>query len=336
MTYLGAREQTEKQMLKVLNLKKLRKQKAHEAYAALTNSLTNNAGNVTLNVANAVYVKPNLPIEDAFRTGLQEIYKAEFDHFDFEAEGGPESPINTWVSGRTAGKIDNLLDQGTITPLTAMVIINAIYFKGGWLNKFDESATTEQPFHQSGVAPVTVPLMTRTDNYNYTQSAALQSHVVELPYQDGRFSMFVILPTTRNNLAQVEQVLTVEALTSALVSVTSTRVRLFLPRFKSESKFSLKDTMKAMGMTNPFDPESAKFSGICTVFDLYISDVIHQATVEVTEEGTVAAAATGVIIGLRSFPRPAIEVRADHPFLYLIRDNHTKTILFMGKYSAMA
>lgn len=338
MTYLGARAKTAKQMLRVLQLNRLRKQKAHMAYHALTTSLTANlAGNVTLNVANAVYVKPGFAVEEAFRTGLRTMYQAEFDRFDFTAEGGPEAPINSWVTNRTAGKIQDFLSAGTVTPLTAMIIVNAIYFKGGWKEEFDAEATTEQTFYQDGGSTVPVQMMTRTGTYNYTNSDALQSHVLELRYQGDRFSMFIVLPTTRNGLGQVESALTYQALTTALQAAREVRVRLFLPRFESETKVSLKQTLIAMGMRDPFNPNKAKFQGISSdpQQELHISDVIHQAVVEVTEEGTEAAAATGVILGLRSFPGPrTVEVRADHPFLYLIRDNLSGTILFMGKYSA--
>lgn len=333
MTYMGARERTAKQMLKVLGLKRLRKDKAHLAYAALVNSLTD-AGNVTLNVANAVYVKPNLPIEEAFRSRLLSMYKAAFDHFDFGASGGPEAPINAWVANKTQNKIQDLLAPGTIDDLTALIIINAIYFKGRWMHPFDARLTSEQDFYRDDRSTTRVQMMRRTGDYNYTQAQGLSAHIVELPYQDGRFSMFVILPVTGSTMSDVEGRLTMATLNDHLQNLRSTNIELHLPKFKSESRFSLKNTLKRMGMRLPFN-DRAKFGGICSTQDLKITDVIHQAVVEVSEEGTEAAAATAVIIGLRaSFPRARPVVKADHPFLYAIRDNLTGTWLFVGKYSA--
>ncbi|KAK7089907.1 leukocyte elastase inhibitor A-like isoform X2 [Littorina saxatilis] len=333
MTYMGARDRTARQMVRTLGLRRLKKQKAHVAYAALTTSLAQ-PGNVTLNTANAVYSKPQLPIEEAFRTNLVNLYKAKFDVFDYEAENGPEVPINRWVASMTQDKVTDLLERGTITPLTAMVIVNAIYFKGNWKEKFEPDETSEQTFYQERGSTVPVQMMKRTANFNYSHSQALQAHVVELPYQDGRFSMYVILPETRGALNQVEAGLNLETLNHLLLTLRSNRVELHLPRFKSESKFSLKEALQNMGMSDPFSQTRASFSGICTSHDLFISDVIHQAVVEVSEEGTEAAAATGVVIGLRSFAPNPIEVKADHPFIYGIRDKLSKVWLFMGRYNA--
>ncbi|KAL8586265.1 hypothetical protein ACOMHN_003780 [Nucella lapillus] len=332
MTYMGARERTAKQMRKVLGLKGLKNDTVHVAYAALIERL-NNSGNVTLNVANAVYVKPNLPIEEAFRFRLQSLYRAAFDHFDMAAEGGPEAPINAWVANQTHDKIRDLLGAGTIDDLTALIIVNAIYFKGAWKDKFDAELTSEQDFHRDDGSTPRVKMMRRTGRYNYSLAQDLSAHIVELPYQDGQFSMFVILPEARNRMDEVEQRLTVASLNNHLQNLRSTKIELHLPKFKSESKFSLKNTLKRMGMRLPFS-NRAKFDGICSTQDLKITDVIHQAMVEVSEEGTEAAASTAVIIGLRSFPRPTPVIRADHPFLYAIRDNLTNTWLFVGKYSA--
>lgn len=331
MTYMGARARTAQQMLRVLGLRRLRN-RAHLAYAALVDSLTN-AGNVTLNVANAVYVKPNLPVEDAFRTGLQTMYKAEFDHFDMQAEGGAEAPINRWVAEKTVNKIPNLLSAGTINDLTAMIIINAIYFKGAWRDPFDSRFTSDDTFYRDDGSTTTVPLMTRTASYNYTAANDLSAHIVELPYQGNRFSMYIIVPMTRNMLSDIEERLTLASLNTHVDSMQARHVQLYLPKFTTTSSLALKEPLKRMGMRVPFS-RSASFNGICSTHDLKITEVIHQAVIEVTEEGTEAAGASAVIIGLRSFPMQTTLVRADHPFMYGIRDNLSNTWLFMGKYSA--
>ncbi|XP_076454359.1 leukocyte elastase inhibitor-like [Babylonia areolata] len=334
MTYMGARGSTARQMLRVLDLRRLRNNKAHMAYAALVNSLTN-SGNVTLNVANAVYVKPNLPIEDSFRSGLQDMYRAAFGLFQLQAVGGPEAPINAWVANRTNNMVRDLLPPGTIDSLTAIVIVNAIHFKGDWKNKFEVSLTSEQPFHRDDGTTTPVQMMSRTALFKYTQADDLSAHIVEIPYRDERFSMVVVLPVARNGLSGVEGRLTEASLDNHLQNMQTVRLWLQLPRFRSETRFSAKALLKRMGMRVPFS-NRAQFQGICSTQDLKITDVIHKAVVEVSEEGTEAAAATAVVISLRAIPISVARVRADHPFIYAVRDNLTQTWLFMGKFSAAA
>ncbi|PVD18799.1 hypothetical protein C0Q70_21352 [Pomacea canaliculata] len=299
MTYLGAQKATAKEMIKVLGLSKLQKKKAHLAYSALlkTSQLSTS---VELNLANAVFVKPNLPVEKTFRQGLVQMYRAKFGHFNLSAVGGPETPINTWVGNVTKGKIPDFLAPDTIDNKTAMMIVNALYFKGSWLNTFNLADTAKKPFYLDDGTTVTVPMMKKEDNFKCKRSKNLKADIVELPYKDQRYSIFIVLPVSPGTLSQVEQSLKMEEFTSELSSMVNAKLELFLP---SSEK------------------------------DLYISDVIHEAVVEVNEEGTEASAATAVKISSRSFP---IRFRADHPFLYIIRDNTYKMVLFMGRYTGVA
>ncbi|XP_025079482.1 leukocyte elastase inhibitor-like [Pomacea canaliculata] len=335
MTYLGAQKATAREMIKVLGLSKLRKNKAHSAYAALlqTSQLSTS---VELNLANAVFVKPNLPVEETFRQGLVQMYRAKFGHFDFSAVGGPETPINTWVGNVTKGKIPDFLAPGTIDNTTAMIIVNALYFKGSWLKTFRLADTAEEPFYLDDGTTVTVPMMKQEDNFKYKRSQNLKADIVELPYKDQRYSIFIVLPVSRGTLSQVEQSLKMEELTSELESMGNDKVKLFLPRFKSKSRFSLKEPMKRLGMRSSFNTKRANFRGISSGNQLFISDVIHEAVVEVNEEGTEASAATAVKISFKSRPFRTVNFRADHPFLYIIRDNTYKMVLFMGRYTGVA
>jgi serpin B len=216
--------------------------------------------------------------------------------------------------------------------MTRLVLTNAIYFKGDWTEPFKKEATQEAPFHLSREQRTTVPLMHRTDDFRYAAVDDLQ--ILELPYgQQGHLSMVVLLPKAVDGLPQMEKKLSSENLQTWLAGLRSREVRVFLPRFKMTSQFQLKDVLESMGMTSAFTPGAADFSRLSSEGELFLSAVIHKAFVDVNEEGTEAAAATAATVALTAAPvaqEPAV-FRADHPFVFLIRDNRTQSILFLGR-----
>jgi len=209
-----------------------------------------------------------------------------------------------------------------------LVLTNAVYFKGDWDEQFEPDKTKDASFTLIDGKTVTAPMMNQTRDFKYGETDALQ--VLELPYVDNELSMIVLLPKAKDGLPDFERLLTIEKLGNSLVRLRKREVVVSLPRFKITSKFSLASVLQSMGMTDAFS-RNADFSGMTGGKDLFISAVVHKAYVDVNEEGTEAAAATGVTMKLLSIPAPPARFVADHPFMFLIQDNKTGNILFIGR-----
>ena len=292
---------------------------------------------VILENANAIWVEKMFPILGTFKTAVTEKYGAKIRSADFS--GQPEAErlgINSWVEGKTHNKIQNLMPAGSVNAMTRLVLVNAIYFKGDWFHAFDKARTVNAPFHPpspegSGVTgalekTVTVPMMTmKPKRFGYLENDCFQC--LELPYKGEEVSMLIFLPRKKINFSDLQSMFA-EVETNPL---RKTRVEIHLPRFKTTSLFDLKQSLTALGLTDAFDPQLADFSGISGTRDLFISAAVHKAFVEVNEEGTEAAAATGIGIGVTSMPMPPKIFRADRPFIFLIRENASGKILFMGR-----
>jgi hypothetical protein len=239
--------------------------------------------------------------------------------------------INQWVAQKTQGLIVNLLGPGMVTKLTRLVLVNAIYFKGAWASQFSTNDTTVQPFYVAPNQTVNVPLMNQTESVGYYQSDSLQA--VELPYRSN-VTMVVLLPKDPGGLAQLEASLTPQELAQVLTNMAGQPVEVFLPKFNLQMTANLVPDLESLGMTDAFTNGVADFSGMDGTNDLSIAVVVHKAFVDVDEAGTVAAAATGVVIGIAAVPPvPAAPpvFRADHPFLFMIRDTLSGSILFLGR-----
>jgi len=282
---------------------------------------------VTLESANALWVDQMFPILGTFKTAITEKHGAEISAADFSGQPNVERlAINRWVEKKTRDKIQNLFPEGSITPLTRLVLANAIYFKGDWLHAFDKSKTIDALFHGAG----DVPMMTmKPERLGYLENDCFQC--VELPYKGEEVSMLIILPRKNDGLAHIEQCFSAEKLEACTAPLRKTKVEVHLPRFQTESSFDLKKTLSAPGIKDAFDPQRADFSGISGTRDLFIGAAVHKAFVLVNEEGTEAAAATGITMGITSMPMPPKIFRADRPFIFLIRENTSGKTLFMGR-----
>ena len=214
--------------------------------------------------------------------------------------------------------------------MTRLVLTNAIYFKGKWATQFKESQTKNAPFTLLNGDKVEVPMMNQTEQFPYMEAEDFQA--IELPYMDKELSMIIFLPKQIAGLQEFEQKLTLENLSQWQSQLGKREVIVFMPKFKMTSEFSLATVLKSMGMTDAFNANAADFSGMTGKKDLCISAVIHKAYVDINEEGTEAAAATAVTMKLTSIgPSQTPVFRADHPFVFFIRDNHTGSILFIGR-----
>jgi serpin B len=288
-----------------------------------------------LATANALWGQTGYPWDDGFVRRAGERFGAGLRPADFARE--PEAgrlAVNTWVEQQTRDRIRGLLPAGSVTPLTRLVLANAVYFKGDWADQFQSQLTKPAPFTRADGNKADVPLMTRTGGYRYAQLDGFQ--ILELPYKGGELAMDVILPADHTGLPAVEAKLA--DLGSWLGKLgDEPRVQVHLPKFKLEDSVSLPEILRPMGLKTVFDPDRADLTGLVsrTPEDrLYVSAAFHKAFVEVNEQGTEAAAATGIVVGVRSAaPRPPTAFRADRPFLFLIRDVKHGTILFLGRYA---
>jgi serpin B len=332
MTYGGARGETAAQMAKTLRFD-LSPNKLHPAFAALQADIVaiQQKGKVKLVVANSLWPQEGCLFLPDYLDLCRKYYGTTVTPLDYvkDAESSRET-INDWVEDKTNKKITNLIGPGVLDAKTRLILVNAIYFKGDWANPFKAAATKQQPFYVTSAKSVQVPLMHQKDEFGYADRDGIQ--VLKLPYSGDDLSMVVLLPRKTDGLADLETKLTAQNLTAWIANLHPQEVNVFLPKFKMTSQFSLGDKLAALGMTDAFT-DKADFSGMDGQRDLYISAVIHKAFVDVNEEGTEAAATTAV--AMRAFamlkPPPTPVFRADHPFLFLIRENRTGSILFLGR-----
>ena len=337
MTYAGARGNTEKQMSATLRFPLLGgagaspQDKLHGEYAELLKLLKPpKEGGYQLSVANALWGQKGYPWIQDFLDTTEENYGAGLRQVDFVgATEKSRQAINLWVEDQTNEKIKDLIPQGVLDALTRLVLTNAIYFKGDWASQFKESATKDAPFKLGGDKTVKAPLMYQKGKFAFKEDGDVQ--VLSMPYKGEDLSMVVVLPKKVGGLADVTANLTAAKIDAWTTRLYKRDIQVYLPKFKVESQFGLNKVLAKMGMPDAFDSSKADLSGMNGSRNLYISAVIHKAYVDVNEEGTEAAAATAVVVSLRSArPRPLI-FRADHPFLFLIRHDKTGAILFMGR-----
>jgi serpin B len=328
----GARGSTAEEMRQVMHFPENDSQceisfaSAHDKFNAI------DAG-YTLSTANALWVDKENPLQPNFVADIDRYYHGVARNVDFKgAPDDAKSMINSWVESRTGNRIKNLISQ--ISPDTQLLITNAVYFKGMWDEAFDINMTQERNFTTSDGRIIEIPMMElymSGQQFNYNETNDMQ--VLELPYKGNRISMIILLPAS-NNTTSLERSLSLEKLMQWRESLVEIEVGdILIPKFSFSSKYSLKNDLKNLGMNTTFTPD-ADFSGTNGRTDLFISDVIHQSFVDVNEQGTEAAAATGasnVMACMPGYGPP--DFWADHPFIFIIQDRESGTILFIGRVS---
>jgi serpin B len=332
MTYAGARGDTAAEMAKTLHFT-LPPQRLHPAMGGLLGDLNAPHDGYKLRVANALWAQQGYTFLDDFLKLTNSDYGAGFKQVDFkDATEAARLTINQWVEQQTDNKIKDLLQPGVLSSRTRLVLTNAIYFKGDWQTQFDKAQTRDEDFHLSAAQNVKAPMMHREGGFNYFDGGTFQ--ILEIPYKSAELSMIVLLPNDVGGMFALEQSLTAPNTRQWLGQLRPVpKVIMTLPKFKMTQQFELQDTLGAMGMTLAFDAH-ADFSGMTGNREFYISAAIHKAYIDVNEEGTEAAAATAVVMRsmMARMQQPAPPVfRADHPFIFLIRDNRSGGILFMGR-----
>jgi serpin B len=333
MTYAGARGETEATMSGALHFT-LPQERLHPAFNGLDLALAGRGEGgpeqtrFQLNIANAIWGQEGYPFLPDFLDLLARNYGAGMRLMDFAMDAEQARlVINGWVEEQTEGRIRDLIPPGLVDAATRLVLTNAIYFNAAWANPFPEHQTADGAFHLLDGTKVAVPMMHQVEGMGYVEGKGFQA--VELPYAGHELSMLILLPD-RDAFEFFESSLDANRLETALEGMVRERVALTMPRFQFESEFRLNDALSALGMAQAFSGE-ADFSGMTGGRDLYISAVVHKAFVAVDEAGTEAAAATAVVMRESAVMAESIEVTLDRPFLFLIRDHETGTILFAGR-----
>lgn len=328
LVYEGARGKTAEEIQSVFGFP-VEDDTRRSSFAGIQQDLNNNQGNYTLTAANALWVKEGYELADDYVSVARQSYGSEVTNVDFPSEES-RLQINGWVESRTNEKIRDLIPPGMLNDLTRLVITNAIYFKGSWVTQFDEKDTVDEDFRIDADNTVKVPMMKLDEAYfKYSETDSLK--IIELPYHGEKVSMLILLPKNETGMQALEESLTLDNLSTWKSSLSNQTVTVHIPKFKLETMYTLNEMLQEMGMPAAFSPDAADLSGINGMRGLYIQAALHKAFVEVNEEGTEAAAATAIGIGVTSLPLQPPLFRADHPFIFIIQDSETGNILFMGK-----
>ena len=330
MTYAGARGNTEAQMASALHFP-LPQDDLHAAFGSVIADLNGSQREgYQLSTANRLWGQQGYGFLPEFLDVTRLNYGAELAQVDFIGATEPtRQTINHWVEEQTQQKIKNLLPPGAVTPDTRLVLTNAIYFKSDWKYQFDPDLTKQAPFWTTPYEQVNVSMMNQLSELKHAAFPTFQ--MLELPYTSEDMSMIALLPNERDGLDELEASLTAETLGQSADQMVSKEVSVSIPKFGMTQTFGLSSVLSSLGMSDAFDPMAADFSGMNGEGNLYISGVLHKAFINLDEEGTEAAAATGVVVGATSISPPIPRFNADHPFVFVIRDNLTESILFMGR-----
>lgn len=330
MTWAGASGQNETEMAQTLHLT-LPQARVHSALGRLHQALVHDeqVSGFSLSVANRLWGKTGYQFVPQFLATTREHYGAELAPVNFENPAQAAATINAWVAQQTRNKIQDLVPPDAIDPVyQRLILTNAVYFKADWEEPFDIDDTRPGPFHLLSGDTIEVPLMRKTDGFRWRQGDGFK--LVEMPYGQAQLSMFVLLPDAHDGLAALETELTEANLRRWHGELHPASVQVTLPRFKLESSFRLNETLGKLGMARAFTQQNDNFLGIMRETPQWLTDVLHKAYVDVNEQGTEAAAATsvGAAGGTASLPPRFI---ADHPFVFLIRDNLSGAILFLAR-----
>ncbi|XP_049854740.1 leukocyte elastase inhibitor-like [Schistocerca gregaria] len=333
LTFLGAKGNTAKQIARGLRLPEDRAV-VEDGVGAVMNRLQD-SNDVLLDIANRIFLKEGYGIKEGFNQSAIR-FKAGVEEVDFLQEPQARKIINDWVESKTNNKIKDIIPPDVLNNDTRMVLVNAIYFKGEWLKKFEKRDTYPLPFRSAVGSAKNVDMMFQVEELKYKEISDLNCQVLLLPYKGERLSMMIFLPREVNGLANLEEKLASFSLQDTINNMHESNVHVYLPKFKMEYSKQLNDALTRLGMVDMFDDYAANFTGITDEERLKVDKVLHKAFVEVNEKGTEAAAATAVLVAVPASlqiggPQPII-FKADHPFLFLILDQRTKTVLFAGRY----
>jgi len=329
MTYNGAAGSTEEAMRTTLEFGNLSRGEINESYKSLIELLMGIDSDVEFNIANSIWYRDDWTFEQDFFERCDEYFDARVSGLDFSQNNAAKDTMNNWVDKNTNGKIEEIVDY--VDPMNdVMFLINAIYFNGNWTYQFDEEDTKDDVFHLSGGSTKECKMMEIRSYFKYFEDSLLQA--IDIPYGNGNYSMTVILPRESEDIDLVVAGLTQEKWSDWMDRLSPDTVTLFFPKLKLEYEIKdmLEEALATLGMGVAFDDKEADFTGMYGLGGIFIDRIIHKTFLEVDEEGTEAAAATVVAMSLTSIGG-GLTVRVNSPFILAIRENHSGTILFIGK-----
>ncbi|XP_034366626.2 serpin B6-like [Arvicanthis niloticus] len=338
MILMGANGTTARQISQVLSLDKCSSNgggDVHQGFQSLLTEVNKTNTRHMLKTANGVFVEDSFDILESFKDSCRKLYKAEIENLDFK--GAPEQSrqhINTWVAKKTKDVIRDLLSPVTVNSNTQLVLANAIYFKGNWEKPFNKEDTREMPFKISKNEKKPVQMMFKKSTFKMYYVKEISTTILLLPHIGNGLNMGIMLPDEYVELRMVENQITYKKLIewTRLVKMEEEEVEVFLPRFKLEGNYDMKEVLCKLGMTDAFEEGRADLSGISSKQGLFLSNVVHKCFVEVNEEGTEAAAPIGIVT--MESPLSPRCLLADHPFFFLIQDDKSEVILFLGRFSS--
>ncbi|XP_039175614.1 serpin B3-like isoform X2 [Crotalus tigris] len=347
MVLFGARGNTALEIEKVLHFDKITGSRMstnglaqcdkpgglHNQFKELLSAINQPAKNYTLSIANRLYGSDIYEFLQQFTECTKELYHAELERVDFVNVEETRKKINSWVESQTNGKIKELFAPHSIGKNTAMILVNAIYFKGKWKCQFNSKETHEADFWTSKEQSKKVQMMAQTGRFNYAKITNPPMEVLEFPYDKGILSMYIFLPDKNGTTQEIVKQLSYEKFQewTSSTSMQVTKITIFLPKFKVEEEYALIPTLKKMGIKDVFIAHKADLSGISESPDLVVSEFRHKACIEVNEEGTEAAAATDVVT-VPTSAQTIPKFNVNRPILFIIKHNSTKCILFAGKF----
>ena len=332
MTYAGARNETQSEMSRTLHFS-LKQNNVNSDFDTLLKKITINRGSVQLTIANSLWAQKDSKFLDSYFNLIKSYYKAELQNVDFVNSDEREKTrlmINKWVENKTNNKIKDIMKPGILDDYSSLVLVNAIYFSGKWAIPFNRENTLRDTFHLTAKKSIETPFMKNTLKLKYFENDKLQS--VEIPYMGNKITMIIVLPKIKTGVEELDKSITYISYKQMLDSMKNETVELTMPKFQMTSYFQLEHILKNMGMKISFS-ENADFSGMTGDSTLSIDRVIHKAFIDISEEGNEIPPSKVVAMGPSASPqnRQAKTFLADHPFLFLIKDEETGSILFMGK-----
>ncbi|XP_014699275.1 serpin B3-like [Equus asinus] len=349
MMYLGAQGNTALQMGKVLHFNEVADNarerpttvhaeklgNVHHQFQKLLTGLKKSTDAYELSIANRLYGEKKFQFRQEYMENVKKFYLASVESADFKnAAEENRKKINSWVESQTNGKIKDVFPPHSLES-AILVLVNAVYFKGQWDEKFEKRRTVEEKFWLNKDTSKSVQMMKQKSFFNFTELEDMQAKILEIPYKGKDLSMMLLLPNEVDGLQKLEGKLTAEKLIewTSSQNMREKEVDLYLPRFKVEESYNLEEVLMSMGMVDAFSTQEANFLGIAESKGLVLTKVVHKSFVEVNEEGTEAAAATGGVVGITSLPIYE-SFHCDHPFLFFIKHNKTNSILFLGRISS--
>jgi len=328
MTYIGAKGNTFNEIANAFYFNK-NLTEFNTGYHKLVENYSNKKSTVSLFNANSLWIQEGLKLNSEFLESNKKFYSSSINFTNFSLN--PEksrTTINQWVENNTNNKIKNLLQPSSVDNSTRLVLVNALYFKGAWLNKFNKEKNTIENFQIKKKESIKTEYMNNSINSGYYEDKYCE--IIDIPYSNEKISLLIILPKAYNKLKKVEKILNYEYYQKYINNKSVKRIQLSLPKFNIESDFDLNESLNKLGVKQSFTI-SADFSGIAEDEKLYISKVVHKANIELDEEGTEAAAATAVLMRKTTMLIEDVDFKVDRPFIYMIKDQKTNTIYFIGK-----